>query len=66
MPSGNALGHAALGAKRDSGSKKLKSSSTDSDSEDSDVALNGSDVFYHRFGNGIPGHTTRAPPYTRG
>ncbi len=22
---------------------------------------NGSDVFYHRFGNGIPGHTTRAP-----
>ncbi len=20
------------------------------------------DVFHHRFGNGIPGHTTRAPP----
>ncbi len=20
------------------------------------------DVFYHRFGNGIPGHTARAPP----
>ncbi len=28
------------------------------------TSKNGSDVFYHRFGNGIPGYTTRAPPYT--
>jgi hypothetical protein len=39
MPSGNALGHAAIGAKRDSSSKKRKSSSTVSNSEDSDVAV---------------------------
>ncbi len=26
----------------------------------------GIDVFYHRFGKGILGHTTRAPPCTRG
>jgi hypothetical protein len=21
------------------------------------------DIFYHRFGNGIPGNTTKAPPH---
>ena len=39
MPGGNALGRAALGAKRDSVSKKRKSQATDSESEDSDSLL---------------------------
>ena len=39
MPGGNALGRAALGARRDSSSKKRKPASTDSDSEDSDAAV---------------------------
>ena len=39
MPGGNALGHAAISAKRDSASKKRKSQATDSDSEDSDALV---------------------------
>ena len=39
MPGGNALGRAALSAKRDSASKKRKPQSTDSDSEDSDALV---------------------------
>ena len=39
MPGGNALGRAALSAKKDSASKKRKPASTDSDSEDSDAII---------------------------
>ncbi len=39
MPGGNALGRAALSAKRDSASKKRKQQSTDSDSEDSEALV---------------------------
>ena len=39
MPGGNALGCAAISAKRDSASKKRKSQATDSESEDSDALV---------------------------
>ena len=39
MPGGNALGRAALSAKKDSDRKKRKPASTDSDSEDSDAVV---------------------------
>ncbi len=29
---------------------------------ETETERNVSDVFYHRFGNGIPGHNSRAPP----